>query len=30
MKDGRFEYWRDERGFHHVPKRALTELILEL
>ncbi len=23
-------YWRDEMGVHHVPKRALSELILEL
>jgi hypothetical protein len=30
VKDGHIEYWRDERGFHHVPKRALTDIILEL
>lgn len=30
MKDGKFEYWRDERGFHHVPKRVLNDLILNL
>jgi nitroreductase len=30
LKDGKVEYWRDERGFHHVPKRALSELILDL
>jgi nitroreductase len=27
--DGKFEYWRDERGLHHVPKRALDELIFQ-
>lgn len=30
VKDGKVEYWRDERGFHHVPKRALSDIILEL
>lgn len=30
VKDGKIEYWRDERGFHHVPKRALSDLILDL
>lgn len=29
-KDGAIQYWRDERGFHHVPKRSLAELILDL
>jgi nitroreductase len=24
------KYWRDERGIHHVPKRSLSEIILEL
>ena len=24
---GAFTYWRDEQGVHHVPKRALDELI---
>jgi nitroreductase len=28
--DGDIKYWRDEEGVHHVPKRALDELILEL
>ncbi len=28
--DGRTAYWRDERGVHHVPKRPLEEIILEL
>jgi len=23
------EYWRDDQGVHHVPKRTLSELILE-
>lgn len=27
--DGKIEYWRDERGTHHVPKRSLDELILK-
>lgn len=27
--DGRVEYWRDEKGLHHVPKRALDELIFK-
>jgi nitroreductase len=26
--DGKFEYWRDKEGVHHVPKRSLDELIL--
>ena len=26
--DGKTAYWRDEAGVHHVPKRALDELIL--
>jgi len=25
----RIEYWRDEQGVHHVPKRSLDELILK-
>ncbi|MBS0011191.1 MAG: nitroreductase family protein [Bacteroidales bacterium] len=29
-KDGDIRYWRDEKGVHHVPKRSLEELILEL
>jgi nitroreductase len=27
--DGDIKYWRDEQDTHHVPKRALDELILE-
>ena len=30
IKDGDVHYWRDEAGVHHVPKRKLTDLILEL
>ena len=30
IKDGDFKYWRDELGVHHVPKRPLKELILDL
>jgi hypothetical protein len=25
---GGIEYWRDEHGVHHVPKRPLDEIIL--
>jgi len=25
----KIEYWRDEKGLHHVPKRALDELIFK-
>ena len=28
--DGNIEYWRDADGVHHVPKRPLDELILEI
>jgi len=28
MKNGEFKYWRDENQVHHVPKRALDEIIL--
>jgi len=28
MKEGNIEYWRDSKGIHHVPKRALNELIV--
>ncbi len=27
---GDIRYWRDEKGVHHVPKRPLSELILDL
>ena len=27
--DGSIEYWRDENGVHHVPKRSLQDIILE-
>lgn len=27
---GDMRYWRDEQGVHHVPKRALEDIILEL
>lgn len=29
-RDGNIEYWRDEKGVHHVPKRPLEEIIWEL
>ncbi|OFV67115.1 MAG: nitroreductase family protein [Candidatus Syntrophoarchaeum caldarius] len=29
-KDGDIKYWRDTEGRHHVPKRKLDELILNL
>ncbi|MHC4582442.1 MAG: nitroreductase family protein [Planctomycetota bacterium] len=28
--DGSIEYWRDADGVHHVPKRPLDELILDI
>lgn len=28
MKDGKIQYWRDEKGHHHVPKRPLSEVIV--
>ncbi len=28
--DGDIRYWRDEQGRHHVPKRPLDEIIVEL
>ena len=30
MKNGDVKYWRDENQVHHVPKRALDEIILKL
>jgi nitroreductase len=30
VRTGDIKYWRDEKGVHHVPKRPLTEIILEL
>lgn len=27
-EDGNFEYWRDEKHVHHVPKRKLSDLII--
>ncbi len=30
VRDGDIKYWRDEKGVHHVPKRSLAEIILEL
>jgi hypothetical protein len=29
-KGGEIRYWRDEKSVHHVPKRALSEIILDL
>ncbi len=29
-RDGDIRYWRDADGVHHVPKRSLSEIILDL
>jgi nitroreductase len=28
-ENGDFNYWRDDQGIHHVPKRSLEELIIK-
>jgi nitroreductase len=28
MKDGDYKYWRDGNRVHHIPKRALEEIII--
>jgi nitroreductase len=30
VQNGEIKYWRDENQVHHVPKRALDEIILEV
>ncbi|OPY77148.1 MAG: nitroreductase A [Syntrophorhabdus sp. PtaU1.Bin058] len=30
VRDGDIKYWRDKDGVHHVPKRSLSDLILDL
>lgn len=30
IRNGDVKYWRDEKGNHHVPKRPLNELIINL
>jgi nitroreductase len=29
-EDGKIEYWRDKNGVHHVPKRSLDKIIVEM
>lgn len=29
-KEGDIKYWRDASGYHHVPKRTLSDLIIDL
>jgi nitroreductase len=30
IKDGDYKYWRGADGIHHVPKRSIEEIILDL
>ena len=30
VTDGNIKYWRDARGWHHVPKRSIKEIVLDL
>lgn len=30
MVNGEYKYWRDEQGGHHVPKRSVDEIIIEI